>query len=155
MDQWLSRRRSESLMARNIRMKMKTKKPILLMGDWSSTFKFHFKGLAPMPQVGLRRRLGESFLVLNTREAYTSKTCSNCLSDVSPFIPKSIITKEGEPETEMKPDKKDELEIKPDKKAEKTEAKKKEIKDIRGLRKCETTLMENAEFFGIEIEMRL
>ena len=46
------------------------------------------KGIAPCIGIGLRRRLAKEFVVVDTPEHYTSKTCSGCHCECGPFVAK-------------------------------------------------------------------
>lgn len=111
---WAGRRRSENELVQRIRQKF-GRGVILMMGDWSKTFRMHFRGLAPSPGVGLRRRLAQDFLVVNVPEAYTSQRCSQCGSELEAprrRVPKSKRRKPLEEQKEV---------------------------EVRGLRKCTST----------------
>jgi len=123
MDSFIKKQQSESQLCRNLKERFGND-VILCMGDWSKDQTRHFRGLAPMPQVGLRRRLARDFLVLNTRESYSSKLCPCCEKWLS------VVKRKGDPPWKKKRKQKERLELK------NVEAKDHEI---RGLRKCDNT----------------
>ena len=60
---------------------------VLAYGSWvkaSSTF--NPKGIAPCIGIGLRRRLSSEFVIVDTPEHFTSKTCARCLHECGPFV---------------------------------------------------------------------
>ena len=64
-----------------------TKVPVLAYGSWArASATFNPKGIAPCIGIGLRRRLSKEFIVVDTPEHYTSKTCSKCYSECGPFV---------------------------------------------------------------------
>ena len=63
------------------------KVPILAYGSWAqASSTFAPKGIAPCIGIGLRRRLAKEFIVVDTPEHYTSKTCSKCHGECGPFV---------------------------------------------------------------------
>ena len=81
---WAGRRRSENRLVRSIRAEF-GRSAVLAIGDWSKAYRTSgFRGLAPTPGVGLRRRLARDFLVVGTPEAFTSQRCSECGSEIRP-----------------------------------------------------------------------
>ena len=63
------------------------KTQILAYGSWAqASSTFTPKGIAPCIGIGLRRRLAKEFVVVDTPEHYTSKTCSRCHCECGPFV---------------------------------------------------------------------
>ena len=79
--------RSISKLVNNLRMmKTRGKTLVLAYGSWANVSStFNPKGIAPCKGIGLRRRLSKEFIVADTPEHYTSKTCHRCLSECGPF----------------------------------------------------------------------
>ena len=67
-------------------MQVGNRKLILAYGSWANaSATFNPKGIAPCIGIGLRRRLAKEFVVVDTPEHYTSKTCSKCYGPCGPF----------------------------------------------------------------------
>ena len=124
---WAGRRRSENRLVRSIRAKF-GRGAVLAIGDWSKVCRTSgFRGLAPTPGVGLRRRLARDFLVVGTPEAYTSQRCSECGSEVRPVAERCKVPtskKRRAAATGVDQEKEDE---------------KSKDADVRGLRQCVST----------------
>ena len=102
---------------------MRTKDTMVLAyGSWANaSATFRPTGIAPCIGIGLRRRLSKHFLVADTPEHYTSKTCSVCREACGPFHA-------------LEAKRRKELTAK----AKTPEAKKKAQRhEIRGLRRCQ------------------
>ena len=68
---YINKLRSETKLVNSLKRKYeKTKKVILIYGDWSR--KSQMKGCAPVPGIGLKRRLAQDFKIYNIDEFRTS-----------------------------------------------------------------------------------
>jgi len=71
------RQKSEARFVKSVKEKFgNCDKIVLAYGNWSSNFQM--KGCMPALGAGFKNMLAKHFTVINTPEAYTTKTCSRC-----------------------------------------------------------------------------